>query len=279
MVAKLKRILSLFHIQAKMDLLWLLRDTKFALLAISSDLISNISAIAGVFLLAWRFDGIGGMDKFEVLFMLSFLNIVSGITFIFGANNNLHVSRIIGRGQMEHMFIQPSSIPLQFFTMGFFPFTCCSQFLSGVGLLCVSLWNLGFAVSPLWLLSLVGSVLVSAGILVGISYLFSSLAFYAPVQCEEISSYVLDGMNHTAGFPLSGMPKGLKWPLITLFPAGLLAWFPTMCLLGKPPLGLTAQFPLFVALIIGLLAGYFFKRGMQYYVQKGINRYTSAGRN
>ena len=58
-----RRFLSLYGIYARMDLAWLLRDTKFALLAIFSDMCANLSSIAGVFLLAWRFDGLGRHEQ------------------------------------------------------------------------------------------------------------------------------------------------------------------------------------------------------------------------
>lgn len=273
------RILPLFKISAKMDLAWLLRDTGFALLAILSDLISNLSAISGVFLLAWRFEGIGGLSQMEVLFMLAYVNMVSGLVFMFGANNNLHISRIIGRGQLEHMFIQPLPIWVQLLTNGFYPFTCATQFLAGVGLMLTALWNLTIEISLLWILQFVGSIVLSSVLLIGLSYLFSSLAFYAPVQCEEISTYILSAMNQVSSYPLSGMPKSLQTVLVSLLPAGLLGWLPSLLLLGKSPDGISGYLLPGMAAIICLMAGYFFRKGMRYYVTKGINRYTSAGRN
>ena len=51
-----------------MDLGSLLRDTKFMIIALVSDICADISAISGIFLLAWRFGGIGGLDKYKILF-------------------------------------------------------------------------------------------------------------------------------------------------------------------------------------------------------------------
>lgn len=274
-----KRFLRLMAIHARMDLAWLLRDTKFAIFAITSDFISNISSITGVFLLAWRFDGIGGMDKFEVLFMLGFVNVVFGLLFLLAGNNNLYVSRIIGRGQLEHMFIQPVPIGVQLLTCGFFPFTCSAQFMTGVGVCVAALYNLSININILWVLLFMGFVLVSSLIVVALCYLASSITFYAPVQCEEITTHVMDSLGHTSTFPLSGMPSYLKLPLITIFPAGLISWFPSMILMGKDLGDLPTFLPLVIAAILCILAGLAFKKGMNYYVKKGINRYTSAGRN
>ena len=84
--------MNLYAISAKMDLAWLLRDTKYALAAVLSDTISNLSVISGVYLIALRFGGIGGMSVDEVLFMMAYSTITTGIFILFGSGNNLHIS-------------------------------------------------------------------------------------------------------------------------------------------------------------------------------------------
>ncbi|MCL2605117.1 MAG: hypothetical protein FWD90_11620 [Defluviitaleaceae bacterium] len=49
---KIKQIFSLYALYAKMDLAWLLRDRTFAVLAVLADVISNLSSVTGIFLLA-----------------------------------------------------------------------------------------------------------------------------------------------------------------------------------------------------------------------------------
>jgi len=261
-----------------MDLAWLLRDKAFAILAISADVVSNLSAVTGVFLLAWRFDGIGGMSRYEVLFMLSYTTIITGLfqTFCSGGNTG-HISRRIGRGQLEHMFIQPLSLPYQLVTEGFIPVSGSSNLFSGVVIMIVATTNLGMALPWWWILSLIGNLVVTVALILGQSYLASSLAFYAPVQAEEISTYVIDSFGYISTFPLSGMPLYLQLPLITIIPTGLLAWFPTLALFGKAPLGLPAYYPLLLAIAVWMLAAYFFRKGLRHYVKKGINRYLPTG--
>jgi len=262
-----------------MDLAWLFRDRTFAILAILTDLISNLSSVMGVFLLAWRFDGIGGMGRFEVLFMLGYATIINGIYISFGAFNTANISRRIGRGQFEHMFIQPVSLPVQLVTGGFFPITGGSNIISGAVVMIVVTTNIGIALPGVWwwVLSLVVNIFISFAILMGVSYLASSLAFYAPVQAEEISSYVIDSFSHISTFPLSGMSAGLQASLITLIPVGLLAWFPTLALFGNAPFNLPALYPLLFAIVLWIIATYFFKKGLNFYVKKGINRYHPMG--
>ena len=277
-MGKIKRFLKLYALYAKMDLAWLLRDKTFAIIAIFADMISNLSAVTGVFLLAWRFDGIGGMSRYEVLFMLSYTTVITGIfqTFFSGGNTG-HISRRIGRGQLEHMFIQPMSLPLQLVTEGFIPFSGSSNLISGTVIMVIATANLGIALTWWWILSLIGNLIVTLAIILGQSYLASSLTFYAPVQAEEISGYVIDSFGYISTFPLSGMPIYLQLPLITIIPTGLLAWFPTLALFGKSPFNLPAWYPPLLAIMLWMIAAYFFRKGLKYYVKKGINRYHSIG--
>ena len=270
-----KRYMRLLAIYAKMDLAALMRDTKFMVIAIVSDICADISAISGIFLLAWRFDGIGGLDKFEILFMLAYGGIVSGIIIILDRGNASYPSRIIGRGQWEHMFIMPLPYSVQLFA-GFFPFTCSGKLLSNVIIMCVAVNNLAAAPPRWWPLVFSGNVIVSVALVVGLSYLVSSLAFYAPVQCEEISSTVRYSVEYTATFPLSGMPPYMKYPLLTIFPAGLIAWLPTLLILNKAPL-IANIYPLVFTALVTFAAAHFFRKGFRYYVRTGINRYVPFG--
>jgi len=271
----IKRYFQLVGIYAKMDLATMLRDTKFMLICIISDSFANVSAIFGIFLLAWRFDGIGGLGRFEVLFMLAYGNIVMGVLHAMGGCNALFPSRIIGRGQWEHMFIMPLPYSVQM-TIGAYPFTGSSKLISGIILIWIAVANITLALPWWWVLVLVANVLVGMIIIVALSYLLSSLAFYAPVQCEEISSAVIYSTEYTSTFPLSGMPLYIRMPLLTIFPAGLIAWLPTLIILGKTP-AIANLYPVIFAAVVSLTATHFFKKGFRYYVKKGINRYTSGG--
>jgi len=271
------RILRLLAISAKMDLVWLLRDTKFAIFGICGDLINNIATVSGVFLIASRFGGIGGMSTDEVLFMMAYSTMITGIFVLFGSSNNIHISRIIGRGQLEHLFIQPLPLAVQLSTSGFSPFTGGGNLLVGIALMVVAVIRLNLLVSFLWVASLIVYLLTTMTIIIARSYLVSSMAFYSPVAAEEISNTAIDETWLISTFPLSGMPLFVQIPLLTILPEGLMAWFPSLSLLGKPPLNLTAYYPMVFALLISLAAGYIFRKGLNYYVKKGSNRYVPYG--
>ena len=269
--------MKLLGIAAKMDLAWLLQDTKYALAGMCADIISNMATISGVFLISVRFGGIGGMSADEVLFMMAYSTLTTGIFILFGAGNNIHISRIIGRGQLEHLFIQPLPLKAQLFTCGFDPFTGGSNFIAGLVLTVIAVNRLAIPVSLWWILSFTAFQLTTMVIIVARSYLVSSLAFYAPVAAEEISHTAIDGTWQLSTFPLSGMPAFMQVPLLTILPEGLMAWFPSLALLGRSPLGLTGLYPMGYALLISLAAGYVFRKGLKHYVTKGSNRYVPYG--
>lgn len=271
------RMLKLLAISAKMDLVWLLRDTKFALLGVFGDVVNNLATVSGIYLIAARFSGIGGMSAGEVLFMLAYSTLTTGIFIMFGSGNNIHISRIIGRGQLEHMFIQPLPLYIQLSAGGFAPFTGSSNFIVGVILMAVSIRNIGLHITLKWVLCLIIYLSATMVTIVARSYLVSSLAFYAPVAAEEISTTAIEGTWLLSTFPLSGMPAYVQIPLLTVLPEGLMAWFPSLSLLGKPPLDFPVYYPLAFALFISIAAGYFFRKGLNYYVQKGSNRYVPYG--
>lgn len=273
----IKRILRLLAISAKMDLVWLLRDTKYAVIGICGDLFNNLATVSGIFLIATRFGGIGGMNVDEVLFMMAYSTMITGIFTTFGSGNNIHISRIIGRGQLEHLFIQPLPLGVQLSTCGFTPFTSSGNIVVGIVMLVVSVTRLRIEISFIWIAGLAAHLAVTMVIIIARSYLVSSMAFYAPVAAEEISTTAIEGTWLLSTFPLSGMPLSLQIPLLTILPEGLMAWFPALCLLGKPPLNFSAYYPLFYAIAISLAAGVIFRKGMKYYVQKGSNRYVPYG--
>jgi ABC-2 type transport system permease protein len=274
-----RRFLGLYTLYARMDLAWLLRDTRVALLAIVSDIFSCIASVSGVFLLAWRFDGIGGMSRWEVLFMLGYVTCVNGLFVLFFANGNTgHLSRRIGRGQADHMIVQPMPYGAQLMTEGFIPFTGSQGLLWGIGITIRAIHGMGLSTGLLWRLAMTVYLLISLAIILGLSYLFSSFAFWKPVACEEISTTVIDDLSGVlSNYPLSGMPVTVQMVLISVAPSGLLGWFPVCALLGKPPLGLSGFYPLAAALVIWTLALFMLRKGLQYYVEHGSNRYKPMG--
>jgi ABC-2 type transport system permease protein len=219
------------------------------------------------------------MSRWDVLFMLGYVTCVTGLYQLFFAGNNTgHISRRIGRGQVDHMITEPLPFSVQLAVEGFLPFTGCQNLLFGTGIFLWAVHGMGMRITVLWVAGLAGYLITSIAIIVGLSYLFSSLAFRWQVAFEEISTTVLDDLTGVLStYPLSGMAPPVQWTLVTIVPAGLLGWFPACALLGAAPLGLPAVYPLIVAVIIWVLATLTFRKGLKYYVKHGSNRYSAGG--
>ncbi len=272
-----RQILQLYRLYARMDLRWFLQDMKSCMLVIFSDLLISVSAVSGVLLLSERFSGIGGFDTWQMLFMLGFYQLAGGtLLMLFGGSNVHQISRRVGRGQVDHMLMQPIPLWMQLLCEGFIPVSGNSGALTGLVVVCCATSRLGIAVTPAWVLLLALLALVHVAIEMGASYLIAASAFYQPVACEEISSVAHDLLTTLGRFPLFGLPLPLLTTLLTVLPAGLMAWFPSRILLGQAP-QVYAWLPLTVAMLLCALAQAFFRKGLKHHAKYSVGRYRDMG--
>lgn len=277
MAAKVRRLLRLYGLYARMDFNWFTQDTFICGLCIFSDIIANIAGLSGIFLLSVRFSGVGGMTADEVLFMLGFYTLADGLTFMFAGFNIGAISRRIGRGQLDHMLIQPNPLWMELMTEGFVPVSGNAGFFCGLVITVIAVVRIGMQVTLPWLALLVLCVLLHAGVVMGFNFLLGSLAFYHPAACEEISSLSNSFFWAVGKYPLSGLPQWAIGIFITVLPVGLMAWLPSLLLLGKAQAWYGLALPLGVVAVILFLARSAFQKGMKYYVKHGCNRYRDMG--
>jgi ABC-2 type transport system permease protein len=277
MVDKIKRVIKLWGIYAKLDLIWILRNISLFIANIIADMVSSLATVTGVFLLAQRFGEIGGMTKHQIIFMLGYASLIEGIRIMFFSMNNIsHISRIIGRGQLDHRLIQPNPLWMQLITEGFIPFSGSSMLFCGIGIIIYSAIRLNILISFAFISQIIIFSMLSTLLILSISYLFSCIAFYAPVAGEEVSTSAVGLFRSLKGFPLSGMSLANQVVLTTILPIGLTAWFPTNIILGEK-LPLPNYFMVVITVIFATVATIMFKKGLNYYGKKGSIRYTDRG--
>ena len=278
MLQSIKMIFKLLGQYAKMDLLWLLRDTRYCLLQIFADSVSALASVSAVLLLSSRFGGIGGMTSWEILFMCGYAVLIDGVLLaLFGGSNVIHISRVIGRGQLDHMLIQPVPLWMQLLTQGFDPFSGSSKLICGLVLLWTAVLHIGLSVTPLWVAELVFSLICSLAVVISTVYIVSCSAFFAPVAAEEISMVVMELFGDIKFYPLGGLSARAVTTFCTIVPVGLAAWFPSSVLLNKTPAGLPFSLTFIVAVIFTVVAAYLFQRGIHHYEKSGCIRYTGFG--
>ena len=278
MAAKAKDIFRLLGLYARMDLNWLIQDWSMVVVIILSETLQNLSGMAGVLLLAIRFGGVGGLSADEVLLMLGFFELADGLGWmLFGNFNVMHISRRIGRGQVDHMLIQPRPLLLQLMTEGFMPFSGSSGFLIGAALTAIAVRRLGIALTPRWLLLLVYYIVIHMALQIAQGVLYGASAFWQPVACEEISTMILDLNAPLGRFPLFRRPASLSGLLHTVLPVGLLAYLPALGLLREMGHGIEITLPLVVAAAFVAAALACFEKGLKHYEIHSCNRYKDMG--
>ena len=277
-MGRIRQIFRLYAASAKLDWLLLSRDVRTGLIYIFSDWISAVSSVLGIALLAVRFEGIGQLNADEILWMLGFFTLADGFTtMMLGSCNWLWISRVVGRGQVDHMLIQPVPLWMQILTGGFLPFTGSSCFWTGVALTAVATARLGIAVTPGWLLLLALYTLCRMAVATGCSYLAGTAAFYRPAACEGLSTVVLDAMNAAGKYPLAALPVWMQALFLTALPVGLLAYLPSLLMLGKLDAPAAYVWPVAMAAALLSASGMLFGKGLKHYARHGCPRYKSMG--
>ncbi len=270
----LLRLLCLWGIYAHMDLLLLTRDMKSFLTWTLADSITNITAVTGMLFLAARFHGIGVWSQPQIVFMLGYAAVVEGLGSLLFNYNVLHISRRIGRGQIDHLLLQPQPLWMALLTEGFSPAFSLPMVLPGVGMMVWAALRLPHTVS---LPALGLNLLASTAVLVGFQFLWGCLAFVAPRAAEELSSSTMDLMNQLKQYPLNAAGPLLRFGLLTALPVGFLAWIPCRALLGMDTAAWGIYKTPLAALVFGLLAAAAFGKGLRYYARTGSQRYTDFG--
>ena len=274
-MAVLRTLAARWRVQAHLDFMWMTKDLRFFLINVVADVILNLAGVTAVFLLAERFGGIGHWSRDQVIFMLGYAALVRGFLDVGFSYNVLHISRRIGRGQLDHLLVQPQPLWMGLLTEGFMPFSGCWSLLTGIGITAWAIAQLGTGFPVQWWLWFAANLLASCTVALAFSFLWGALAFWAPLAAEEISSRAVNFLYQLKAFPLDGLSTVVLTGMLSVLPVGFVAWYPCRQLLGiaAPQLWHT---PL-VALLLTLAAVNVFKKGMEHYAETGSQRYIAWG--
>lgn len=277
LTATIARLFRLWGLYAKLDFFWVTRSLKMFLAWYITDAVFGMATITGMLLLAERFAGIGAWSKFQVVFMLGYAVTVGGLLDTFFGFNVAFISRRLGRGQLDHLLVQPQPLWMALLTEGFVPFAGSATILPGLLLMAWAIRHLLVAVSPGWLAMLALSLAASATVVLAFQFALGSLAFWAPRAAEEINSSSMQLMHQLKAYPLDGLNAALTGGLLTALPVGFVAWYPCRTLLGLTPGFLEGWKTPLAALLFAALAVLIFRRGLQHYARTGSQRYSSFG--
>lgn len=276
-MSTLTRLLQLWRMYAWLDLLWVTRSFRMFLLYYIGDALINVAAIAGMLLLAERFDGIGPWTKWQIVFMLGYGTLVTGLLGTLFGYNVLFIGRRLGRGQFDHTLIQPQPVWMALLTDGFNPFGSSSTVLCGLALVIWAAGHVVLPVTPAWLGLLLLNLAGSTAIVLAFNLFWGSLAFWAPRAAEEINSPLVHMVDQLKAFPLDGLSGPMLGGMLSLVPAGFVAWYPCRFLLGIDSTPMAGWITPLAALLLGVLAAIMFAKGKLHYERTGSQRYRAMG--
>ena len=275
--SQLARLPRLWGLYARMDLLFIARGAKTALSWYFADVLLALGTAVWAFLLAERFDGIGVWSKPQIAFLLGLALFVRG-AIDFALNANMYApSRRIGRGQLDHMLLMPQPLWVTLASDGFMPFSCSGTLVAGAAVIAWSAQRLELPIGAGWLALFALHVVSAAVIMLSFAYLWGSLAFVAPRGAEEINSTTMRLLDQLKPFPLDGVGGGLSVLLLTVVPAGFLAWLPSRVLLGLETSSWALLWTPLAALVFASLAVVVFRLGLRRYARTGSSRYLAHG--
>jgi len=260
-----------------MDVLFLSRSLRTGVAWYFADVLLALSTAVWAFLLAARFDGIGPWSRHQIVFLLGLALLVRGLVDLVFNMNIGFPSRRIGRGQLDHLLLMPQPLWQSLASDGFTPVSGSGQFLVSVGVVVWATRALALPVDATWLALLLLHVLAGAAILLAFAYLWGSLAFVAPRGAEEINSSSNRLLEQLKPFPLDGVGALLCGGLLSVVPAGFLAWLPARVLLGLETRPWAWLWTPAAALGFAALATFVFRRGLRHYARTGSARYLSHG--
>ncbi len=273
----LARVPARYALGFRMDLAFLLRSPGLAVYYLALDAILVPASGATTFLLAERLTGLGAWTVPQVTFLLGYATLVEGILSVAFTYNVSHISRRIGRGQFDHLLVQPQPLWLSLLSEGFAPLTGGASTMMGIAILAWSLAHLAVTLDAAWWALFLANLGASVLAVLGAMFAWSSLAFWAPVAAEEVATNVHEAIRSLGVFPLDGLGTALTVGLVAVVPAGLVAWLPARALLGvgeaATPLWATPA----AAIALAIVGAATFRAGLGRYRRVGSSRYTDFG--
>jgi ABC-2 type transport system permease protein len=271
------RLCELWALAARMDLLFLARSLRTGVAWYFADLLLGLSGAVWAFLLAERFGGIGAWTKPEIVFLLGLALLVRGVLDVAFGMNVSFPSRRIGRGQLDHMLLMPQPLWMTIAFDGFTPFSGSGQVLAGTAVIIWATRALGIDVTFGWLALLALHVASAVAILLSFAFAWGSLAFVAQRGAEELNSETMRMLEQLKPFPLDGVGPALTFGLLSVVPAGFLAWLPARVLIGKAESSALVLATPLAALGFAALATWIFRLGLRRYARTGSTRYLAHG--
>jgi ABC-2 type transport system permease protein len=219
-----------------------------------------------------RFGSVGGWTLAEVAFLWGLAESAFGtMDLLFSGFDPSYFAGEVQRGRFDQFLLRPMSLPLQMFTAEFI-LRRVGRISNGLLILAYSIALADIAWTPAKLLYLPVVFVSTVAFFGGLFVLGATFCFWTVESIEVINIFTYGG-TAMMSYPMHIYDDWLRRFFLSIVPAGLLVYYPSLFFLGKPdPLGLPPFAPFLAPVAgFGVLALAF---GLW---NAGVRKYTSTG--
>jgi ABC-2 type transport system permease protein len=197
------------------------------------------AAFAGIWILLARFGTLGGWDRPELAFLLSFQLLAYSLGAAFSFVQFREFEELVRRGTLDALLVRPVST-WAYLTFSGFNIGYAGHVVLAVGVMAWSLGSVEISLS-LGRILFLGAALVSASMLVAAVMMMIGASAIVLVQSRHLYS-IFFGFWELTRYPIHIYPAALQWLLMTVMPLAFMNYVPVAVALGKtvPILGAAA---------------------------------------
>ncbi|MCH5280521.1 MAG: ABC-2 family transporter protein [Lachnospiraceae bacterium] len=217
-----------------------------------------------------EFGSINGWNYGQLAFLYGLAIISHALSMIFFVQGWFMGSYVV-YGDFDRYMLRPMSVLYQFFFTGF-NVIGITDLIPGICVFAYGCIKVGFVFSLYHILAilslLTGAVLIRGGV-----YLIIGTTSFYTKSINDYGAYTQELFDKTTMYPLSMYPESIQFILTYLIPIGWVSFYPAAELLGIGDGRSAGQGAVWITLAVGILV--FILAGLYFY--RGLRSYESAG--
>lgn len=210
-------------------------------------------------------DALAGFSQYEVFLMYGIVQIPKGINHLFFDNIWL-LPQNIKQGNVDRYLLRPIN-PLYTYLIERFQPDAFGEIILGIAVSCYCFIIGGIKVYFLKILGLIFIILISVFIFTAIKLITASVSFWLKDSMPLMQvSYEL---NDYTRYPINIFPRPVRFIMTYIIPFALVAYYPTLYLLGKQSFFSVISFLMPVTFVLCFLAVFIWNKGLKHYESAG----------
>lgn len=240
------------------------------LLRMAGSAVLVVSEAIGIALLVHRFGGIHGWGTGDVLVLLGVADAGLGIGMAIGEPLEPPVfSQLLRDGRFDTALTRPLS-PWLWVVANDVQIRNLGRIVAGLGIATAGAVSTGLSASPLTVVALLGGVLSTGAVMIGILTMGAALTMWTIEGTEALNVFTYGGAT-VAGYPLDIYSSALRAVFVWLVPVGVAVYAPVQRVADLP--GVLPAHTLW--LLPGLIAAFALAAAASW--RAGLRHYTGSG--